>query len=427
MDLGKYINKFLFEKTHREVIINTIGNYANIFFSFLYVVIIARLFTPSDYGTYIVVFSLVYVLTNIFDFGVSATIYSYLPSTLTQKNKSYSFLKVTLLYQTILSSLAVVILFLLIDPINASWLKLNIPLKYYLWAFGSIPLLLWQNFALNTLYASRRFFVANILILLVNVTRLGLLLSFYYFGALNLEWLFIIFGPLGSVVFLLLLWFAHPNFPGQLLKAPLEKSHLNIGYSITFFISTQLYFVASRLDLFIIAHFMSKSEVGYYGLAQKVIFSILTTVNSITQVLSPQFSVARTRTQVMSLMKRFAYYCIIPVLLLVGAVLTPSIIYQTVFGVNYASMIDLVRILGVVNIFFIVMQIPMLFFLYTINKPRYVLICNLILLVVIGLGSYYLIIQIGLFGPPIAILASYLLVTIFGYNYFRREYNKLPF
>src|SRR3989338_2456500 len=149
----KQIRTLLRERTTAEVVVNTIGNYLNIFFSVLYVVIIARFFTPSENGIYIVLFTLVYVFTNIFDFGTSATIYSYLPAVLTDKTKKFEFLKVTFLYQTFLAGIALLILGIFIAPLNDQWLKLHVPLRYFLWTFGTIPLLIWQNFVLNTLYA----------------------------------------------------------------------------------------------------------------------------------------------------------------------------------------------------------------------------------------------------------------------------------
>src|SRR3989344_675775 len=411
----KQIRTLLRERTTAEVVVNTIGNYLNIFFSVLYVVIIARFFTPSENGIYIVLFTLVYVFTNIFDFGTSATIYSYLPSMLQDKTKSFSFLKITFVYQTILATAALIVLSLLINPINNDWLKLHVPFRYFIWAFGTIPLLIWQNFILNTLYASRRFFTANVLINMINITRLLLLLLFKIYGILNLEWLLIIFGPLAPILFILLIVVIYPKLPKQFIEASLVRKHLNLGYSFVFFIATQLYFIASRLDLFIIAHFLTKTEVGYYGLAQKIVFSILTTINSVTQVLSPQFSVVKTKSQVNLLMRRFGIFCILPIGLLIGAIITPDFIYNLVFSIQYAAMPPVAKLLSGVNIFFVVMQIPMLFFLYAVKKPKYVLISNAILLTIIGVGSYYGAQNYGLFGPPLALLASYIIVTIYAY------------
>src|SRR3990167_8478497 len=234
----KRIHNVLKEQTTREVAVNTVGNYLNIIFSAIYVVVIARLFSPADNGVYIVLFTLVYVFTNIFDFGTSATIYSYLPAVLTDKTKKFEFLKVTFLYQTFLAGIALLILGIFIAPLNDQWLKLHVPLRYFLWTFGTIPLLIWQNFVLNTLYASRRFTMANILINTINIVRL-------------------------LILFLLLIIVLYPNIPRKFLTATINRQHLNVGYSAVFFVATQFYFVASRLDLFIIAHFLTKPEVGY--------------------------------------------------------------------------------------------------------------------------------------------------------------------
>ncbi len=421
----KLLSRLLSHKTHKEVAINTFGTYLNVAFSAIYIVVIARFFTPTENGIYIVLFTLVYVFTNLFDFGTSATIYSYLPPLLRDKIKAYSFLKITLVYQTALAFGAIIILCLFITPINVDWLKLNVPLRYFMWSFGTIPLLIWQNFILNTLFASRRFTTANILINTINIVRLVILLGLQFTNHMSFELLLILFGPFGPFLFFILLYLAHPNVPKQLIDAPLDKQHLNISYSATYFAATQLYFIASRIDLFLIAHFLTKPEVGYYGLAQKVVFSILTTINSVTQVLSPQFAIIETRSEVVELIKRFALYCLLPVGLLIGSIITPDAIYTLVFSDTYKAVPHITRLLSFVNIFFVVMQIPMLFFLYTIKKPSYVLVSNAILLVTTGIGSYVLTQQFGITGPPVALLISFCAVTLYAYTNLYKEYKLL--
>lgn len=420
-----HLKKIFTEKTTQEVTINTLGNYVNIAFSAIYVVIIARLFNPSDNGIYIVLFALVYLLANIFDFGTSSSIYSMLPTIIKDKNNTYSFLKVTLLYQSILAFLCMGIIVLFINPINTSILKLHVPLSYYFWALITVPLLIWQNFALNCLYATRKFLTANFLINILNIVRILLLVGMYLTGTLSLQGLIIVFGPVCPILFFVLLFIRYPHIPKNLLNASLNNPLFSMYYTASYFIATQLYYVATRMDLFVVSHFLTRPETGFYGLAQKVLFSILTTVNSITQVMSPQFAGVTEKKKVGELMKKFALYCLIPIIILVASIITPDKIYFLVFSAQYSLTPFVTKLLSGTHIFAILAQIPLLFFLYSIRKPHYVLFINALLLIGISVGSYILTPMFRLAGPPIALGISYVLVAIIAFVIFRKEYQKL--
>src|SRR4030042_385643 len=104
------ILNFIKKPTSKQVIINIIGNYLNVFFTALFALILVRILSPSQYGVLSVLLSIAYVLANVLDFGVSATIYSYLPPMIEQKAANlYRFLKSTFFYQTLFSAIYIFI------------------------------------------------------------------------------------------------------------------------------------------------------------------------------------------------------------------------------------------------------------------------------------------------------------------------------
>ncbi len=91
--LGKILN-FIKKPTSRDILINTIGNYLNVFFVAFFAFLLVRIMQPSDYGVLSVLLGIAYVLANILDFGTTASIYSYLPPMIEKKHKNiYIFLK----------------------------------------------------------------------------------------------------------------------------------------------------------------------------------------------------------------------------------------------------------------------------------------------------------------------------------------------
>ena len=86
----KKIVSFLKRPTSRDVIINTLGNYLNVFFTAFFVLILVRVLSKSEYGALNVLLGISYVLANILDFGTSATIYSTVPTLLEEERTKFT-------------------------------------------------------------------------------------------------------------------------------------------------------------------------------------------------------------------------------------------------------------------------------------------------------------------------------------------------
>jgi len=123
------LTSFIKKPTSLNIIINTLGNYLNVFFTALFALILVRILNPDQYGVLSVLLGIAYVLANILDFGTTATIYSYLPVLIENKAfNTYRFIKTTFFYQSLFSSVIIGILFLLrpshipVSSILLNWL-----------------------------------------------------------------------------------------------------------------------------------------------------------------------------------------------------------------------------------------------------------------------------------------------------------------
>lgn len=411
--------------TTLDVIINTSGNYLSVGFTALYAFVLFRVMNPAEYGILSVLFAVAYVLANILDFGVAASIYSYLPPILQNRQETIKFIKANFIFQTVLSTLVLIILFAFIEIIDKYVLKLYVPRSYFFWTFLAIPLLIWQNFFLNILYASKKFLEANIVINISNFLKTAVLFALIYYHAATIENVIITLGVLGQLVFVVLLIKERRHLLREFLEARVERSKVKLSYTLTFFASSQLFNMASRLDLFMLSFYLPHAEVGFYAAAQKVILSVLTSVNSITQVLSPQFSKISKKSEVLSLLKKGLFYMMIPTSIFLLAAITPKFIYTFFFTSKFIKTDEITRLLSISYILFGLTAIPVLFFLYTIRKPIHLLWINIIFFVVVLLGNFYVIPKFGVFGPPMAYLAGFLAATIYIIIFFIREYRKL--
>lgn len=411
--------------TTKDVIINSVGNYLSVFFTALYAPILVRAFTPTEYGIFSVLFAIAYLLANILDFGVTASIYSYLPGLLGNREETLRFIKANFLFQTVLSFLVLIIGFVFVNHLDTFIFKLNVPTSYYFWTFVSIPLFIWQNFILNIFFASKRFLHANILNNISYFSKVVMLLVLVYLDKVTVQNVIITFGILGQLVFFALLFREKRWLLKELIYTPFHRAHIKLEYTLTFFAASQLFNLASRIDLFMLSFFLIKSEVGYYGLSQKIILTVLTMVNSITQVISPQFSNIKTQHEVKSLIKKGLIYMLIPTGIFVAIIILPTWVYTFIFTDKFVKTAAITRVLSGSFILYGLTAVPTLFFLYTIKKPRHLLVMNFIFLIIVAVGCLIMIPIKGVFGPPIAFVTAFIIVTFYIVGAFAYEYRQL--
>lgn len=422
------IFNFIKRPTSKYVIINTLGNYLSVFFTAFFALILVRVLDPSQYGVLSVLLGIAYVLANILDFGTTATIYSYLPPLMesTKRKDLYRFIKSTFYYQSLFSLIVIGILFIFFPYLDKVFFKTDAPIsELYLTAF-SVMLFIWQNFVSNILFAAKKFLKANIYANISNAIKTVIILFLAATNSVSVGTVIFVFGIVGPVIFFLLLFVEKKDLIFVLMKSEVKKEEFRFRYTLTYFAASQFFNLATRMDLFLLSFFKLKNDVGFYGLAQKIILTILTTTVSITQVLSPAYSFIKTKREARSQFRTSFLYLLIPTILFLLLGLTPDFIFIMVFTEKYIQAATITRILSFTFIISALGNIPALFVLYTIRKPIYLLIANIAFFVIMTAGSLLLIPAYKMFGPPYAIIAAFAVnLTILSWVTVK-EYKKLP-
>jgi len=424
----KRLLNFIKKPTSKDIVINTIGNYLNVVFIAFFAFLLVRILAPSQYGVLSVLLGIAYVLANILDFGTTASIYSYLPAMIEKKHKNiYIFLKTIFFYQTGFSVVIILLLFIFFPYLDKIFFKTGAPLwELYITTF-SVLFLVWQNYAINALFAAKRFLKANIFLNLSNLIKTIVIFVMIPLHLITVGSIIFVFGIIGPVVFFILLFFESKYIVFNILKAPVKKEEFRFGYTITFFIASQFFNLAQRMDLFLLSYFLSKSpEVGYYGLAQKIILTVIASIASITQVLSPKFSKIVTKEEVRKEFKTGIIYLLIPTAFFIALFFTPNIIFYLFFTKKFAQTAVITKTLTWPYIIYTFLNLPLLFLLYTVKKPVFILIANLTIFIIITFGCYYLIPTMKVSGPPYALALSFFigLIILSVTSFF--EYKKLP-
>jgi len=422
------IFSFIKRPTSKNIVINTIGNYLNVIFIAFFAFLLVRILAPSQYGVLSVLLGISYVLANILDFGTTASIYSYLPVMIEKKHKNiYIFLKTIFFYQTGFSLVIIALLFIFFPFLDKIFFKTGAPWwELYVTTF-SVLFLVWQNYAINALFAAKRFLKANVFLNLSNLIKTIIIFAMIPLKLINVGSIIFVFCIIGPIVFFILLFFEKRYIVLSILKAPIKKEEFRFGYTITFFIASQFFNLAQRMDLFLLSYFLSKSpEVGYYGLAQKIILTVIASIASITQVLSPRFSNIATQEEVRREFRTGLIYLLLPTAFFIALFFTPNVIFYIFFTEKFAQTAVITKTLTWPYIIYTFLNLPLLFLLYTVKKPAYILFSNLVIFLIITFGCFYLIPNMKVTGPPYALALSFFigLIVLSVTSYI--EYKKLP-
>ncbi|MBI3619753.1 oligosaccharide flippase family protein [Candidatus Roizmanbacteria bacterium] len=418
---------FIKKPTSQDVIINTLGNYLNVFFTALFALILVRILSPSQYGVLSVLLGIAYVLANLLDFGTTATIYSYLPVLYeSRSHRLYPFIKSTFFYQSLFSFIIIALLFISFPYLDRIFFRTHAPVwELYLTAF-SVLFLIWQNFVQNILFAAKKFIRTNIYLNLANVLKTLAVLFLMVTKTITIGSVIFVFGILGPVLFFLLLFLEKRELFFVLAAAKVRRDEFRFGYTLTYFIASQFFNLGLRMDLFLLSYFRSKAEVGYYGLSQKIILTIITTVVSITQVLSPAFSKIKNKKDARHQLKHGFLYLLLPSALFLLLYIIPKDVYELFFTSKFARTVSITKDLSLPFIVYALGSLPTLFLLYTAKKPIFILISNVIFFILITAVCYELIPRLGVRGPPYAIFIAISVATFIQIIASIREYERLP-
>ncbi len=235
-----------------------------------------------------------------------------------------------------------------------------------------------------------------------------------------------VFGIVGPTVFFALLFVKKKALVFSVIKAGVDRKEFRFRYTLTYFLASQFYNLSLRTDLFLLSYFRSKTEVGYYGLAQKIILTVITSVTSITQVLSPLFSKAKTRAEVLHHLKTGLLYLALPSGLFLALFLLPNQVYYLFFTTKYAQTAMITKMLSLPFILFTLINLPLLFILYTVKKPQVILVANVIFFLTIAVGCYGFIPTYGVRAPPVVIAVALVIACIILSGASARYLRRLP-
>ncbi len=418
--------RFVRKPTSINILVNTGGSVLTVFLSAMMHFFLFRIMTPADYGILTIWLSVIYVAANMLDFGTTATIYAYLPPLLEKKDDEfYSFLKTIFAYQLVLVLVMAMIFIFLFPVLDTYFLKTRVSSTVMWLSIAAIVGFILQNFIFNLLFGAKRFVTANLFNSAANLTKLIALIICLRLNIQKLEVILIILTVFGVFLFVIPVAITKRALIQRVLRAKLDKSQLKLKYTFAYLLSSQVYSLGQRIDLFMLSYFGLADGAGYYAAAQKIVLSIATAVVSITQVLSPMFTHANTQAKVRTLIKQSLTYLLIPTGLFLALLITPQFVFD-IYLSKFASSAPVARALALPFVIFTLGNIAHLFMLYSAKKSHAILCANIVYFLVMAVGSYVGVGQWGAVALPYVVGASFTCAITILTIWSIKEYQRLP-
>lgn len=405
--LKEIVNTATFKQSQTTIA----GTLINGILGALFYILMARFLGPSDFGLLSVSIVTLMLVADILDFGTNTGLVRYVSANIHHdREKAWKFLKLGLEYKILVWLIVLFIGFYLAPQVAEVIFRksdLVIPLRLVAFGVGGALLL---SFATSALQALQKYFIWSIINIFTNFFRLILILTFFFFGQLNL------FNGLLLYILLPFFGFFLASFFLPFQKVLSAKNELSVSEQLFRFnvwvgVFTLIAALSSKLDTFLIARLLSNFELGIYGSANQLVQIMPQLIGALGVVAAPKFASFTNNHDMIIYLKKFQM--LVLGLALVGLLVIPLafLLIPAIYGSEYSGAV----------VPFIILLIAMLVFLisipihnsiiYYFGQPQVFVWVSLgYLIITIALG-YFLILNFGVVGAASTVLVS----TTFGF------------
>ena len=265
----------------------------------------------------------------------------------------------------------------------------------------------------------------NVYSLVANAVKSIIIIVLALMHLISIGVIIFVFGIVGPAIFFVLVYSSKKNHMAAVLKAPIDRKAFNVNYTLTYFIASQFFNLGLRMELFLLSFFLSK-DLGDYGVAQKIILTIITTIASITQIISPAFAKVKSKKDLFLHIKSSIFYMLIPTAIFIALFFTPDFIFSIFFTNKFYHTPQIARQLAIVYLPYSFISLFHLFLLYSVKRPGDILIGNIAIFLIVTIGCYIYIPIYGVSAAVWSVGASFAVARVLLSFLSIKAYKKMP-
>lgn len=352
------LNKLINSQTFKDTQIVSLGTLINLAVGGIFFILTPRILGPQNYGLFSTVISTGTLAVIVANFGIDTGILKFAQG----ENAKY-ITSIAFKFYILLGILAAIFGLIFASPIAIFLGQPQISSLLRI-AFASVILILLSNYFVAVLQAKKEFLKASIVSLSSNITRLLILLYFYFFAHLTLLAIVFIYFAVNIASLIFGFVFAPPK-----LDAKKTTEIKNFAF-FNFWVATTIIIASIPLDHYFTLKFAGSTQAGIYAAPFKLLTAGYALGSAFSRVFAPRFSSFVDLAQV----KAYSLKAVALVLPLISAflvliLLAPAIV-KIIFGANYLASVSVMRLQSIGFIFFTMAIIPGAIILYYFGKSK---------------------------------------------------------
>ncbi|MGR3316946.1 MAG: oligosaccharide flippase family protein [Candidatus Anammoxibacter sp.] len=409
-DIKKLINSRL---TRRLTTVFS-GNFFGAGLGFLTILIISRQLTVSDFGMFIIVVSLIRIISNISNLGMDTAMTRFVSSYLSagETGKANQMFRTMFYVRALTSFIIAAMIFGAAELLSTNvFHNPNLIPLFKSAAFGILTVSI-LNYLKSSLYAYKIFKRSAILQILVDFSKFFTVVIFILSRELDASTAVIIyaFTPIVGVIYGLI------QLRRQLFRANKQPiKHLLrqlFSYSKWTFIINVCGTISTNIGIFILAKMMGSEAAGIFGLAHNLTLVFPIALASLRAVLLPEVSGFREISQFKIFLQGSLKSSIYIVIAAIPLLFFSHNIILFFFGPQYIEAVPVFNWL-LISYVVITANLTIRVVLLSMDKPHVLAIVSLIRLPVMVIGCYLLIPILGVVTPAILVLILNISVLVF--------------
>jgi O-antigen/teichoic acid export membrane protein len=404
-----------FSKTAKNIYFVFSGNSLGLILAFVYIVLLVRFLSISDFGYYSAIFSFLLLVTDISDIGIGTSLSRFLPPLKHDKKRQDGFLKTAFFLQFGIALIVCFIMFVLSETI-ARFILHDLKFTYLVrvMCLGIVGSVL-SNFFLQTLAAQEKFVFNSFSTIISGFFRLLFLIILIIFSQTYLTQVIWAQTLTYVAIVVIEIFLVGPEF----LFAKRVKGDLKNLLSFTSFvgIARTLTAISGRLDVIMLMALRNNSvETGYYATASRITSMYPLFSGSFSTVIAPKLSAAVKRSDIHNFMKKVILVTIALIVSILILILISYPFITILFTMKAAPSVGVFRLLLVSMIFFVGSIPSVSIAIYYLKKPQILSVNAVLQLLIVFFGNLIFIPFYGRIG------ATYSLILAYGITLFLTSY-----
>ncbi|MEE9502024.1 MAG: oligosaccharide flippase family protein [Candidatus Aminicenantaceae bacterium] len=407
-----------------HLILMTSGNILCAGLAFLAILIISKAVSVSDFGLFNISISVILMAQPLISFGMLGTMIKFVSSHLArgQEDEAVHVVKAVFIIKATLSLILAAFVFFTAGPLAQHVFRLPSLFPVLRMAAFGIFFLSIFNYVKATLWAYKKYPAYVVIQFLTDMAKvltisiLFLISALTAFSAVSVFSLLSILGIVLGFLYFRAIFFSKGN-------------HTNKLYFQLFSFGKWLFLsnLGRRLFLYVgvvmLARMLDSEAAGIYGLALNLTYIFLIIVSTLTAVLLPEVSRFRDKEQFIVYFRQSLKICAGIGILLVLFLFFAKDIILFFFGERYLGSIPVFIWLALGFLFFALFQIlrPILL---ALDKPHIVAYVDLVSVVVMIVGCYFLIPHLGVLAPAITAFVLNVFAVLVLAFYTHRQIHK---